>query len=127
MSGEGARVGEDDRALRFEHSPIVDAYRAGRETAGGQESGQTDADEGESICAANIAGRRGEPTGGRAEGAYQHSTSIRFANLQPDGIPFPHFGGEKTKVEEKRGRRVTWGRSSAKPDAQNLGAEYGVT
>jgi outer membrane receptor for ferrienterochelin and colicins len=63
------------------------------------------------------------------EGAYNLlDVDAEFATLEPDGSFLPViFGGETTKVEEKRGEAsLTWGRSlAANLTAQiNLGAEY---
>ncbi|MDO9361372.1 MAG: TonB-dependent receptor [Sphingopyxis sp.] len=117
---------------RFEHSPFVDSFIVDREIGGrsGERFKQT-ADEGESILRGEYSWRTGGGTDWQValEGAYNSlDVDSEFATLQPDGIFLPViFGGEQTKVEEKRGEAsLTWGRSLA-PNltAQlNLGAEY---
>jgi outer membrane receptor for ferrienterochelin and colicins len=117
---------------RFEHSPLVDSFIVDREIGGrsGERFKQT-ADEGESILRGEYSWRTGGGTDWQValEGAYNSlDVDSEFAALQPDGSFLPVlFGGETTKVEEKRGEAsLTWGRSLA-PNltAQlNLGAEY---
>jgi outer membrane receptor for ferrienterochelin and colicins len=117
---------------RFEHSPFVDSFIVDRDT--GERSGERfkqTADEGESILRGEYSWRTGGGTDWQValEGAYNTlDVDAEFARLQPDGSFLPEiFGGEKTRVEEKRGEAsLTWGRSLA-PNltAQlNLGAEY---
>ena len=117
---------------RFEHSPTVDTFIVDQAIGGrsGERFKQT-ADEGESI----LRGEYGWRTAGGAdwqvalEGAYNTlDVDAEFATLRPDGSFLPIiFGGETTKVEEKRGEAsLTWGRALASNlTAQiNLGAEY---
>lgn len=117
---------------RFEHSPVVDSFITDREIGGrsGERFKQT-ADEGESILRSEYSWRTGGGTDWQValEGAYNTlDVDSEFATLQPDGSFLPViFGGETTKVEEKRGEAsLTWGRSLASNlTAQlNLGAEY---
>lgn len=117
---------------RFEHSPFVDSFIVDREIGGrtGERFKQT-ADESESILRGEYSWRTGGGTDWQValEGAYNTlDVDAEFATLQPDGSFLPViFGGEKTRVEEKRGEAsLTWGRALA-PNltAQlNLGAEY---
>ncbi|WP_293644848.1 Plug domain-containing protein [Sphingopyxis sp. RIFCSPHIGHO2_12_FULL_65_19] len=117
---------------RFEHSPFVDSFIVDRTIGGrtGERFKQT-ADESESILRGEYSWRTGGGTDWQValEGAYnQLDVDSEFAVLQPDGsfLPVP-FGGERTKVEEKRGEAsLTWGRSLASNlTAQvNLGAEF---
>jgi outer membrane receptor for ferrienterochelin and colicins len=117
---------------RFEHSPFVDSFIVDREIGGrtGERFKQT-ADEGESILRGEYSWRTSGGTDWQValEGAYNTlDVDSEFSTLQPDGSFLPVlFGGETTKVEEKRGEAsLTWGRSLA-PNltAQlNLGAEY---
>ncbi|WP_448140625.1 TonB-dependent receptor plug domain-containing protein [Sphingopyxis fribergensis] len=117
---------------RFEHSPFVDSFIVDREIGGrtGERFKQT-ADEGESILRGEYSWRTGGGTDWQValEGAYNTlDVDAEFATLEPDGSFVPViFGGEKTKVEEKRGEAsLTWGRALASNlTAQlNLGAEY---
>ncbi|MDO9368845.1 MAG: TonB-dependent receptor [Sphingopyxis sp.] len=117
---------------RFEHSPFVDSFIVDREIGGrsGERFKQT-ADEGESILRGEYSWRTGGGTDWQValEGAYNTlDVEAEFATLQPDGRFLPViFGGETTKVEEKRGEAsLTWGRALASNlTAQlNLGAEY---
>ena len=117
---------------RFEHSPTVDTFIVDREVGGrtGERFKQS-ADEGESILRGEYGWRTAGGTDWQLalEGAYNTlDVDAEFATLQPDGAFLPvAFGGEKTKVEEKRGEAsLTWGRSLASNlTAQvNLGAEY---
>lgn len=117
---------------RFEHSPNVDTFIVDQEIGGrsGERFKQT-ADEGESILRGEYGWRTAGGTDWQValEGAYNTlDVGAEFATLQPDGSFLPVvFGGETTKVEEKRGEAsLTWGRALA-PNltAQiNLGAEY---
>ena len=117
---------------RFEHSPNVDTFIVDRAIGGrsGERFTQT-ADEGESILRSEYGWRTAGGTDWQValEGAYNTlDVDAEFATLQPDGSFRPViFGGETTKVEEKRGEAsLTWGRALA-PNltAQiNLGAEY---
>jgi outer membrane receptor for ferrienterochelin and colicins len=117
---------------RFEHSPFVDRFIVDREIGGrtGERFKQS-ADEGESILRGEYSWRTVGGTDWQValEGAYNTlDVESEFAVLQADGnfLPVP-FGGERTKVEEKRGEAsLTWGRSLASNlTAQiNLGAEY---
>ncbi len=117
---------------RFEHSPNVDTFIVDRAIGGrsGERFTQT-ADEGESILRGEYGWRTAGGTDWQValEGAYNTlDVDAEFATLQPDGSFLPViFGGEKTRVEEKRGEAsLTWGRALA-PNltAQiNLGAEY---
>lgn len=117
---------------RFEHSPFVDSFIVEREIGGrsGERFKQT-ADEGESILRGEYSWRTAGGTDWQValEGAYNTlDVDAELATLQPNGSFLPVvFGGEKTRVEEKRGEAsLTWGRSLA-PNltAQlNLGAEY---
>ncbi len=117
---------------RFEHSPFVDTFVVDRDIGGrsGERFKQT-ADESESILRGEYGWRTAGGTDWQValEGAYNSlDVDAEFATLQPDGSFRPVvFGGETTKVEEKRGdASLTWGRTLA-PNltAQiNLGAEY---
>ncbi|MBU0825385.1 MAG: TonB-dependent receptor [Alphaproteobacteria bacterium] len=117
---------------RFEHSPNVDSFIVDQEIGArsGERFKQT-ADEGESILRGEYGWRTAGGTDWQValEGAYNTlDVDAEFATLQPDGSFLPViFGGETTKVEEKRGEAsLTWGRALA-PNliAQiNLGAEY---
>lgn len=117
---------------RFEHSPFVDTFIVDSEIDGrsGERFRQT-ADEGESILRGEYSWRTAGGTDWQLalEGAYNTlDVDAEYARLQPDGDFLPvTFGGEKTKVEEKRGEvSLTWGRALASNlTAQlNLGAEY---
>lgn len=117
---------------RFEHSPVVDTFIVDREIGGrtGDRFKQT-ADEGESIVRGEYSWRTAGGTDWQVavEGAYNTlDVDAELAVLQPGGQFLPIvFGGETTKVEEKRAEAsLTWGRSLA-PNltAQlNLAAEY---
>lgn len=117
---------------RFEHSPFVDTFVVDREIGGrtGDRFKQT-ADESESILRGEYSWRTAGGTDWQValEGAYNTlDVDAELAVLQPNGQFLPIvFGGEKTKVEEKRAEAsLTWGRSLA-PNltAQlNLAAEY---
>jgi len=117
---------------RFEHSPNVDTFIVDQEI--GRRSGERfkqTADEGESILRGEYGWRTAGGTDWQValEGAYNTlDVDAEFATLQPDGSFLPIvFGGETTKVEEKRGEAsLTWGRALASNlTAQiNLGAEY---
>ena len=117
---------------RFEHSPFVDTFLVDREVGGrrGERFAQT-ADESESILRGEYSWRTSGGTDWQIalEGAYNTlDVDAEYAVLQPDGSFLPEvFGGERTKVEEKRGEAsLTWGRALA-PNltAQlNLAAEY---
>jgi outer membrane receptor for ferrienterochelin and colicins len=117
---------------RFEHSPVVDTFVVARETGGrtGDRFKQT-ADESESILRGEYSWRTAGGTDWQVavEGAYNTlDVDAELATLQPDGSFLPVvFGGERTKVEEKRAEAsLTWGRSLASNlTAQlNLAAEY---
>ncbi len=117
---------------RFEHSPNVDTFIVDRAIGGrsGERFTQT-ADEGESILRSEYGWRTAGGTDWQValEGAYNTlDVDAELATLQPDGSFRPViFGGETTKVEEKRGEAsLTWGRALASNlTAQiNLGAEY---
>lgn len=117
---------------RFEHSPNVDTFVVDQAIGGrsGERFTQT-ADEGESILRGEYGWRTAGGTDWQValEGAYNTlDVDAEFATLQPDGSFQPIvFGGETTKVEEKRGEAsLTWGRALASNlTAQiNLGAEY---
>ncbi len=117
---------------RFEHSPFADSFIVDRGTGGrtGERFRQT-ADESESILRGEYSWRTGGGTDWQValEGAYNTlDVDAEFATLQADGSFLPVvFGGERTKVEEKRGEAsLTWGRALASNlTAQiNLGAEY---
>ena len=117
---------------RFEQSPNVDSFIVDQEIGGrsGERFTQT-ADEGESILRSEYGWRTAGGTDWQValEGAYNTlDVDAEFATLQPDGSFLPViFGGETTKVEEKRGEAsLTWGRALASNlTAQiNLGAEY---
>ncbi len=117
---------------RFEHSPTVSSFIVDREVGGrsGDRFRQT-ADESESILRGEYSWRTAGGTDWQValEGAYNTlDVDAELAVLQPNGQFMPVvFGGETTKVEEKRGEAsLTWGRALA-PNltAQlNLGAEY---
>ena len=117
---------------RFEHSPTISSFITDRTVGGrsGERFGQT-ADERESILRSEYSWRSAGGTDWQValEGAYNLlDVDAEFATLRADGSFLPIvFGGEHTKVEEKRGEAsVTWGRSlAANLTAQlNLGAEY---
>lgn len=117
---------------RFEHSPFVNTFVVERENGGrsGERFKQT-ADESESILRGEYSWRTAGGTDWQVaiEGAYNTlDVDAELAVLQPDGSFLPVvFGGERTKVEEKRGEAsLTWGRSLATNlTAQlNLAAEY---
>ncbi|MBW8296421.1 TonB-dependent receptor [Sphingopyxis sp.] len=117
---------------RFEHSPNVDTFVVDQAIGGrsGERFKQT-ADEDESILRGEYGWRTAGGTDWQValEGAYNTlDVDAEFATLQPDGSFLPViFGGETTKVEEKRGdASLTWGRALASNlTAQiNLGAEY---
>ena len=117
---------------RFEHSPNVDTFVVDQAIGGrsGERFKQT-ADEGESILRGEYGWRSAAGTDWQValEGAYNTlDVDAEFATLQSDGSFLPViFGGETTKVEEKRGdASLTWGRALASNlTAQiNLGAEY---
>ncbi len=117
---------------RFEHSPNVDTFVVDQAIGGrsGERFKQT-ADEDESILRGEYGWRTVGGTDWQValEGAYNTlDVDAEFATLQPDGSFLPViFGGETTKVEEKRGdASLTWGRALASNlTAQiNLGAEY---
>jgi hypothetical protein len=117
---------------RFEHSPNLDTFIVDQAIGGrsGERFTQT-ADEGESILRGEYGWRTAGGTDWQValEGAYNTlDVDAEFATLQPDGSFLPVvFGGETTKVEEKRGEAsLTWGRALASNlTAQiNLGAEY---
>jgi outer membrane receptor for ferrienterochelin and colicins len=117
---------------RFEHSPFVDSFIVDSAIGGrsGERFRQT-ADEGEAILRGEYSWRTAGGTDWQVamEGAYNTlDVDAEYAVLQADGSFRPEvFGGEKTKVEEKRGEAsLTWGRALA-PNltAQlNLAAEY---
>ncbi len=117
---------------RFEHSPVVDTFIVDREIGGrtGDRFKQT-ADESESILRGEYSWRTAGGTDWQVavEGAYNTlDVDAELAVLQPGGQFLPIlFGGETTKVEEKRTEAsLTWGRSLASNlTAQlNLAAEY---
>lgn len=117
---------------RFEHSPAVDSFIVDKEVGGrsGERFKQT-AVEGESILRGEYSWRTAGGTDWQValEGAYNSlDVDAELARLQPDGSFLPIvFGGEQTRVEEKRGEAsLTWGRALAgNLTAQlNLGAEY---
>lgn len=117
---------------RAEHSPFVNRFIVERAIGGnrGERFTQT-ADESESILRGEYGWRTAGGTDWQLalEGAYNSlDVDAEFARLQPDGSFLPViFGGEKTRVEEKRGEAsLTWGRALAPNlSAQlNLGAEY---
>jgi outer membrane receptor for ferrienterochelin and colicins len=117
---------------RFEHSPTASSFtltRAGAAPAGSRFT-QT-ADESESILRSEYGWRTGGGTDWQValEGAYNLlDVDAEFAALQPGGGYVPVlFGGERTRVDEKRAElSLTWGRALASNlTAQlNLGAEY---
>lgn len=117
---------------RFEHSPFVDRFIIDREIGGrsGERFKQT-ADESETILRSEYGWRTNGGTDWQIalEGAYNMlDVDSEFSVLQPGGqfVPVP-FGGERTRVEEKRGEAsLTWGRAlAANLTAQlNLAAEY---
>lgn len=117
---------------RFEHSPTVNSFIVDREVGGRSgERFKQSADESESILRGEYSWRTGGGTDWQValEGAYNTlDVDAEFATLQPDGSFLPIvFGGEKTKVEEKRVEAsLTWGRAlSSNLTAQlNLGTEY---
>ncbi|PZQ24092.1 MAG: hypothetical protein DI569_01460 [Sphingopyxis macrogoltabida] len=117
---------------RFEHSPFVDTFIVDRAAGGrsGERFSQT-ADESESILRGEYGWRTAGGTDWQVavEGAYNTlDVDSEFAQLQPGGGFLPIvFGGERTKVEEKRAEAsLTWGRAlAANLTAQlNLAAEY---
>ena len=117
---------------RFEHSPTAETFIVERAVGGrrGERFKQT-ADESELILRSEYGWRTAGGTDWQValEGAYNTlDVDAEFATLQPDGSFLPViFGGETTKVEEKRGEAsLTWGRALASNlTAQiNLGAEY---
>lgn len=117
---------------RFEHSPVTETFVVDREIGGRSgERFKQEADESESI----LRGEYGWRTAGGTdwqfalEGAYNIlDVDAELATLQSDGSFLPViFGGEKTRVEEKRSEvSLTWGRALASNlSAQvNIGAEY---
>ena len=117
---------------RFEHSPFEDVFIVDREIGGRQgERFKQTADESESILRSEYSWRTAGGTDWQIalEGAFnQLEVDAELARLQPDGSFRPvAFGGEYTRVEEKRGdASLTWGRALADNlTAQlNLGAEY---
>lgn len=117
---------------RFEHSPTVNVFTIDRAVGGRSgERFKQSADEGESILRGEYGWRTDGGTDWQValEGAYNTlDVDAEFATLQPDGSYRPvMFGGETTKVEEKRSElSLTWGRALADNlTAQlNLGAEY---
>lgn len=117
---------------RFEHSPFVDTFIIDRDVGGrGGDRFKQIADESETILRGEYGWRTAGDTDWQIalEGAYNMlDVDSELAVLQPDGRFQPvTFGGETTRVEEKRGEAsLTWGRALA-PNltAQlNLGAEY---
>jgi outer membrane receptor for ferrienterochelin and colicins len=117
---------------RFEHSPTVNSFVVDRAVGGtsGDRFAQA-ADESESILRGEYSWRTAGGTDWQValEGAYNTlDVDAEFATLQPDGIFLPVvFGGERTKVEEKRTEAsLSWGRAlAANLTAQlNLAAEY---
>lgn len=117
---------------RFEHSPVIDSFIVDRAIGGrtGERFKQT-AEEGESILRGEYSWRTGGGTDWQValEGAYNTlDVDSELAALQADGSFLPVvFGGEATRVEEKRGEAsLTWARPLASNmTAQvNLGAEY---
>ncbi|MGQ3100311.1 MAG: TonB-dependent receptor plug domain-containing protein [Sphingopyxis solisilvae] len=117
---------------RFEHSPFVDTFIVDRTVGGrsGERFKQT-ADESESILRGEYGWRSAGGTDWQValEGAYNIlDVDAELAVLDPGGSFRPVlFGGERTKVEEKRAEAsLTWGRALASNlTAQiNLGAEY---
>lgn len=117
---------------RFEHSPTESSFIVDREVGGrsGDRFRQT-ADESESILRGEYSWRTAGGTDWQVaiEGAYNTlDVDAELAVLQANGQFVPVvFGGETTKVEEKRGEAsLTWGRALASNlTAQlNLGAEY---
>ncbi|WP_447765616.1 TonB-dependent receptor plug domain-containing protein [Sphingopyxis panaciterrae] len=117
---------------RFEHSPTVDTFIVDRAIGGRSgERFKQRADEGESILRGEYNWRTAGGTDWQValEGAYNTlDVDAEYATLQPDGSFLPIiFGGEKTKVDEKRSEAsLTWGRALATNlTAQiNFGAEY---
>ena len=117
---------------RFEHSPTVSSFVVDRAVGGasGDRFTQT-ADESESILRGEYSWRTAGGTDWQValEGAYNTlDVDAEFASLQADGSFLPIlFGGETTKVEEKRAEAsLSWGRALAvNLTAQlNLAAEY---
>lgn len=117
---------------RFEHSPTVGTFVVDRAIGGrsGDRFSQT-ADESESILRGEYSWRTAGGTDWQVavEGAYNTlDVDAELAVLQANGSYLPVvFGGEKTRVEEKRGEAsLTWGRALASNlTAQlNLAAEY---
>lgn len=117
---------------RFEHSPVTNSFIVDREIGGRSgERFKQNADESESILRSEYGWRTAGGTDWQLalEGAYNTlDVDAEFATLQPDGNFLPIiFGGERTKVAEKRGEAsLTWGRAlAANLTAQvNIGAEY---
>ena len=117
---------------RMEHSPVVSSFTVA--PAGGIATGsrfRQTADESESILRGEYGWRTGGGTDWQValEGAYNLlDVDAELAFLQPDDSYAPFiFGGERTKVDEKRAEAsLTWGRALASDlTAQlNLGAEY---
>lgn len=117
---------------RTEHSPTINSFTLTRfgSAPTGSRFRQT-ADEGESILRSEYGWRTAGGTDWQIalEGAYNLlDVDAELALLQPNGTYLPRlFGGERTRVDEKRGEAaLTWGRSIA-PNltAQvNLGVEY---
>lgn len=117
---------------RFEHSPTVGTFVIDRDIGG--RSGdrfKRSADESESILRGEYGWRTAGGTDWQValEGAYNIlDVDAEFATLQSDGSFLPViFGGEATKVEEKRAdASLTWGRALAPhlTTQLNLGVEY---
>lgn len=117
---------------RFEHDPAVNSFTVTRPSTAttGSRFAQT-ADESESILRGEYGWRTGGGTDWQLalEGAYNLlDVEAALFQLQPDGSYRPTiFGGERTRVDEKRSEAsLTWGRSLASNlTAQvNLGVEY---
>jgi outer membrane receptor for ferrienterochelin and colicins len=116
---------------RAEHSPVIRTFTVTTPTAAtGSRFDQT-ADESESILRGEYGWRTSGGTDWQValEGAYNLlDVDAELALLQPNGNFQPIvFGGERTRVDEKRGEAsLTWGRSLASNlTAQvNLGVEY---
>ena len=117
---------------RFEHSPTVSSFVVDRAVGGTSGDRFTQAaDESESILRGEYSWRTAGGTDWQValEGAYNTlDVDAEFATLEPDGSFLPVvFGGERTKVEEKRAEAsLSWGRAlAANLTAQlNLAAEY---